>query len=236
MKKLLLILGVLTVGQITAKTVFFPNGPQEFNTGVPFSIYNAPSLKKGLPVQLAVLGKDENSILVYDGNNNRIKRIDLSKAPEELVKKAESLEEIHKTLLENIFIQGTLPEFINFLPGEFKNNSSNKEISVKNGVFHISKNDGKNSGTVSSTILINTDTKFLLIKFEAKSDIPKQNRIVIELNPIGRYPLYQTNDITQKWSTQWIIFPPRSTIVRIKITNKHADGNIQLKNIRIYPL
>ena len=102
-----------------AKTVFFPEGPKSFDIGIPFAVHTLPETKNGLPVQIAILGIEGSSISVYDGNSQKeIKRLGADKVPEAIVEKAEGFRKIQDEYLTNIFPQGTLPDMINFIPGE----------------------------------------------------------------------------------------------------------------------
>ena len=81
MKKILQLttLGLCLIGQITAKTIFFPSGPQKFEVNLPFSVYTLPTTetKNRLPNQIIILGKEGSSIYVYEGNaQSEIKKLD----------------------------------------------------------------------------------------------------------------------------------------------------------------
>jgi len=238
MKKIyqLSILGLILLGQASAKTVFFPSGPQKFEVPLPFSVHTFPNKNQGLPVQIAILGEESDSVYVFDGNKeNTLKRLDILKVPAELSKKSMGVKEIQEGLLKNIFLQGTLPTVINFLPGEFKTvEKSEKPVTVSNGVIHLSK--PKRIDRVTSKIFLRPETKWVLIKFDAKAEKPGFKGSPITLEPAHLHLSYMTRDINQAWSTQWMLIPTRTSLMNVNISNRDINGPIQIKNIRIYPL
>lgn len=229
------LLGIILSSAAFGKTIFFPTGPQKFNVTVPLSVYTTPKTQNGLPVQLAVLGKEGDTVYVFDGNPRKeIKTLDANRIPKELSQKAEAVENI-KASVKNIFLQGTIPKGINFLPGEFE--KSGNGIQVSDGIFKIPAKD-KNTGAwcqITSNVFLEPQWQWVIIKYEAKSENPDYTGNTIKFKDVRSFEIYKTETINQKWSTQLMIIPVKPPFLEVRIDNLRNEEAIEIRNIQIFP-
>jgi hypothetical protein len=223
-----------------ARTIFFPSGIKTID--IPENIYtlytaSTPS-KKNLPSQYIILGIQNEEVLLYDGEENKVKGIPLNKTPEHIKNAAIKLQKKLKetVYIKNIFPQGVLPEFLNYLPSDYTPIRMGKLPTIINkGEITLLPGVWTSFTQYTSPVIIRKPGKkfHIAIIYESKGITPRINPV----RPIGLFkPLMQYRKNTTGWKTQIDIWEINSKLVEIELSNRRLDKTYKIKNIKIYVL
>lgn len=209
--------------------------PKKLYTTKSFINSNSNTLNKNF-----IFGIQNSEILLLDDKKDQstvdLKSIPFKKNKKSIQIKALSLQKkLNNSIYKkNIFPQGTLPDFINFLPNNFRiTRSCKNNIKIEKGEIVFPEAKWNVFCKISSPILIDGPNKnyFIIIKYKAKGFHPK-NPPIRPNNQITPLLKYRNNN--SEWNTQIDIWRINSKLIDLQLINRRIKSEYRIKELGIY--
>lgn len=238
---LLILSHIIVLINLNAYTLF----SHDFNGKIPKKLYTTHTViekDKLLPLQTFIFGVQNSEIVILNKKSTpkrseslKLEGIPFNESSKNIKAKALNIQKkLEKDIYtKNIFPQGVLPNFINYIPDNFKILRDNvNKIKVENGAFIFSKGEWNIFSKISSPLLINGINKdyYIVIKYESKGIHPLTPPIRPNKQSV---PLlkYRNNN---EWGTQIDIWRVNSKLVDVELTNRRVEEEYRIKNLKVY--